>query len=158
MVFSTVMVIRGFPITKEEMVNNGVEFPEDEENSSLFLDIEETIRDFVETPQDKKEVEVYGFPCCSKLEGKVWIVGKMVLSYERVKSSRFDNKYIKNCPLKKCEKYNMCDLCIGQTQAGWFNVIKIFDELVECPDFIPPVKNSVFKPLVQIDRKTDNVF
>jgi hypothetical protein len=68
--------------------------------------------------------KIYEFPCCSSL-GNKFIFGTKIKSYHRLKT-RCD----------KCEKHTSCDKCLGMTENGFYDVVTIFENVVEAPSEI----------------------
>lgn len=80
---------------------------------------------------------IHNYPCCSSLNGKKYIKGRIVHIFHRI--------IVDSCgqPLRDgeerdsmdiCGQYYRCDKCLGQTNGGskrWFDVGKILDEIVE---------------------------
>lgn len=59
--------------------------------------------------------------CCST--SKDYIIGRVVKEYERED---------KRC--KDCDKYTLCDRCIGYVKGGWFDIDDIFEHMTKIDD------------------------
>lgn len=117
MVFNTVSLVVGFIVTLEEALKLFDLTKEEYEEEGDRLG-GETLKNLNRCLKAK----LYNYPCCSDLNQKKFIVGKVVKTWVR-KCTR--------CP--NCEEYSLCDNCIGQTCQGYYPVDKILNEIVECP-------------------------
>lgn len=97
----------------------------------------EHARDYADTLREKyPELEVFDFPCCSKLNTKYLIVG---LRLKTIHRSEYPSGESIKCGRQmekgwKCGEYTVCDVCLGSTEEGHFNVKGIFNEPVEVPN------------------------
>ena len=99
MVYFTLEVVLGVEVSREELEE--------------ITDVEEG--GYVEDPEVANGVIVHSFPCCSKSNGKKYILGTSLHKYYR-KITRCD----------KCSEYSVCDTCIGQTNNGHYDVRAIY--------------------------------
>lgn len=60
-------------------------------------------------------IRLFSWPCCTKISD-VYFLGVITKKYNRLRV---------RC--NKCEKYSLCDTCIGQTENGFFDVSKILN-------------------------------
>ena len=67
-----------------------------------------------------KNINLYRFPCCSYLNGELFIIGMEMHKYYR-------------SPIRcnDCETYSVCDRCIGHTNNGYYDVNSIFENPTE---------------------------
>ncbi len=66
------------------------------------------------------DMEIFKFKCCSKISKKKYIIGFKMHTYYR--------NFIK---CEECDEYTVCDKCIGHTNNGYYDVVKILNELTE---------------------------
>jgi hypothetical protein len=111
MVYFTFELFAGIVVTKEELIEKGVTFDEDNDMNREQQIIHSA---------SGSGLSIYTFPCCSKSRAKIYIIGRKVHVYYR--------KYTK---CGQCDKYSVCDTCIGETNNGNYNVDKILDEPVK---------------------------
>lgn len=104
MVYFTLQVVLGVEVSREELEE--------------ITDVDEC--GYVEESELADNITVFQFPCCSKNNGVKYIIGESLHKYYR-KHTRCD----------KCEKYTVCDTCIGQTNNGYYDVDAIFSGPVE---------------------------
>lgn len=71
----------------------------------------------------KHDLEIYSYPCCSELNHKGFLIGKRLCSFERTYPHGNEN-------CDKCEKYTMCDKCLGTTTNGEYDVNKALNTLL----------------------------
>lgn len=105
MVYFILDIILGVAVTREE-----IETICDVDDSGF---VEDSVLD---TLLCRKDVEVCQFSCCSKSNGKLYLIGIRMHRYYR-KSTRCEN----------CPNYCVCDTCIGQTNNGHYDVEAILD-------------------------------
>lgn len=179
MVYTTLTLVEGFVVSREEMIEKGV-FEEGEDEI-------EWDNGYFDYP-----IRVFDYPCCSELNDKTFIVGRAVHTYYRYHTSCFSFKEEKNrvatpyqilreecknrcLPLMDeeefeemaehmgeswklrylktkwgevinigsdvahdiCGPYTVCDECLGTTNNGQYDIVDIFDNVIEVnPDFV----------------------
>jgi len=116
MVYTTLEVVLGFVISKDELVKLLELELEEEGDDVLDYDIEKLFDEL----DYGREVKLYSFPCCSDSRGQLFIIGRSVHKYYR-KPIRCDD----------CGKYTVCDRCIGHTNNGYYDVCAIVDKPIE---------------------------
>lgn len=109
MVYKTLEIILGFVVSKGELeklmnVDSGG-YPE--------KNVLTQVSDFL--------IKVYTFPCCSPSQGKKYIIGIPLHTYYRMHGVKCNN----------CTDYFACNTCIGITNNGFYDVIKIFNKPVK---------------------------
>jgi hypothetical protein len=67
------------------------------------------------------KIKIFWPVCCST--SKDYIIGRVVREYERED---------KRC--KDCDKYTLCDRCIGYVKGGWFDIDDIFEHMTKIDD------------------------
>lgn len=119
MVYSCVYFVRGRVVEEEEMkkvVN--FQIGDDLFNSVFHRRVKKN--KWLERPLDelyplKPGERVVGFPCCSPLSGKKWIVGEIVDTWQRCPASEY-------CPecLTRARPgfFVVCDRCLGLMENG----------------------------------------
>lgn len=136
MVFDTVQIIRGHLLSHDDLCNFveylknffGADelknfFGVDESKRYPFLDEKsfdprENLHLINDLISRFKGVKLYAWPCCSGVEGK-YLLGHSVKKYSRLTVK---------CDV--CEEYTCCDVCLGLTENGLYDVRKIFNEVV----------------------------
>lgn len=133
MVYTKLHIVSGLLLTREQIINAlkdlaKVDFKgmEEQENSDELAD--RFNEAFVKpdkqrwTIYDGKYPTLFSFPCCSKSEGKFFILGFKLHTY-----------YRRHVQCKNCKEFSVCDKCIGETSNGWYDIDKIFDEPTRIP-------------------------
>jgi hypothetical protein len=67
-----------------------------------------------------KKIQLYTPPCCSKMCQEYYVLGHCVKIYRRL-----------DVQCEKCTNYFCCDTCLGQTENGFYDMNKLFNEIVE---------------------------
>lgn len=110
MVFQQLEIILGVIINTDDLKLLSKEFDEDDYGSY--------VRSFSgNIPQLPKKSQLYDFPCCSNLSQEIYILGYSMHTYDR-KFTKCDY-----CP----KKYFVCDICIGETTNGYYDVETILN-------------------------------
>ena len=111
MVYTTLSIVYGHIVDKKYLEDYlGVEFDDDYPE-----------KDWIESPNcDNYILNIFRYPCCSKIAGKHFIIGHEVHQY-----------YHKKASCDNCGKYTSCDTCIGTTTNGVYDVDKILNEVIE---------------------------
>jgi hypothetical protein len=129
MVYTCVLVVRGFVVEKKELQeyleNNEVDLNFDDE------DVWNDQAPFEAAEECLDKVEIFRFACCSPLSTKKWIIGYTVDTINRCEESEFcvecrpsDDVYPRD---------SLCDECIGKCSNGRvYDVVKIHENVVEC--------------------------
>jgi hypothetical protein len=125
MVYTEFWIVVGLKLSREQILKyildaTGVIPTEDDEIDELFM--ETVVRPKLPKAGYARDLTLFQFVCCSESNGKVFILGHQVHKYYR--------KFVQ---CQNCEKYSVCDLCIGETSNGWYDVEKILNEPVEIP-------------------------
>lgn len=117
MVYTQLMILVGTILTRKQveeiLKNKNVDLDEDD-------DIVEIFNNMLKEPTSNaaRQVQLFSFPCC--FASDVFILGSKVHSYYR--------KYV-NC--RDCKEYACCDMCIGETTGGYYNVVEIAENPIE---------------------------
>jgi len=133
MSFSKVLVIQGYPITSDDFFrlckdflledhNVDIDDLDSEDRDSFLRSFEEEMFEYFE---ETYKLSVYGHTCCSKLNRKIYIIGKLVDTHERIR------KHCDNCTFLGYGRFDLCKSCLGMTKDGVFEVEKIFNNVVE---------------------------
>jgi len=111
MVYTTVSIILGIHLNREEL-KEILRVDELGEFDEFDRDLEHKIIN--------KNVEIFKIPCCES-ENKQYFVGLQMHTYYRKHGIKCDN----------CDKYSCCDNCIGQTNNGFYDIVRMADNPVE---------------------------
>lgn len=112
MVYTTVEIVLGVIMSREEL-EKIVDLDEDGYVEDPVLD---TIRGVY-------SVRIYMYPCCSEARGEQYLIGVPLHTYYRKHGVRCGD----------CEEYSVCDMCIGITNNGFYDVCAIHNGPVEVP-------------------------
>lgn len=123
MVFETLSIVYGVAVTNKELEAMGIPmdegFPEDRDAPEI-------------NGACDCMMKIFEYPCCSKLNGKMFIIGLSVHTYIR-RPYQCGNVIEGG----KCYYYRKCDTCIGYTSnisSPHYDVDKILDNVVECDE------------------------
>ncbi len=137
MVYTELNIVAGVVLTDEERAKF-------EEETEMPPRLHENLKKYVYIP-----ISFYGSKCCGKKETVIF--GIVVHTYYRS---------CQRC--EKCDKYTVCDTCIGQTNNGNYDVDKMseFDVKVErrhlCPNCFAD-NGSVFEFCKTCNHKFDKI-
>ena len=120
MVYTKILVIRGFVLSLDKFAKAFGEDIKTLDDEDIFHVIYDLIDDF-KKKFPHSQYEIFSYECCSKLHNKYVIFGKKIGEKKR------DRKRCKNC-----EKYSLCDKCIGYMDSGeYYPVSEILDTIYE---------------------------
>ncbi len=119
MVFSKVQLVVGVVVDRAFIIKLLKLTPEEAEDEGNCIGFGEIAQ---KKSRGKMKLKILPYPGCSEIEGEKYIIGKIMKSWVR-----------KNSRCEKCEKYSLCDTCIGQTCYGFYDVMKIVNSIVEVP-------------------------
>ena len=129
MVYRKLLIVTGVILTREQLYEalfcHGVDMKEQDPS-----ELEELVKlNILDEAPEKKNFECRGglklfqFPsCCSANSGKFFLLGYEIHAF-----------YRKHVQCSDCEEHSVCELCIGETSGGWYDVQKILDGPVEVP-------------------------
>jgi hypothetical protein len=124
MVYTKVMIIQGSVVNIDDLKSLAkflkIKIANEYEFETEFEYIHEELIDKINESFSHWELKVYNYPCCSDLLSKVFIVGRKTNSYYRL-----------NIKCDKCPRPHVCDICLGITENGPYDVINISNNVVE---------------------------
>ena len=115
MVYQTLKIVLGFVVSKQQL-SELLDIPKEE----MLMNNDQFSSSLHDAFNVDSNVKVYGYPCCSPLSDKKWIIGIEMHKYYRK---------LTNC--KDCGEYSTCDTCIGFTNNGYYNIIQIFEKITK---------------------------
>ena len=125
MVYSNIVLIRGVCLNKKQMVkfvNQIYKYL----NKDIVVKNNDDVFDYLHKVNSLIArfygLKIYQPVCCST--NKKYIIGMSMKKIERI--------YVR-CDAN-CDKYTLCDRCVGETSIGWFDVVRIHNSIVEVSD------------------------
>lgn len=116
MVYTELYILVGIPLTIQQLKILLPDLTEEDDVTDQFDE------HYVAHEEGKSTMKLFSYPCCSESNGLIYILGYEVHRYYR--------KYVQ---CKNCEEHSVCDICIGETTGGYYDVSAIHNGLVSIP-------------------------
>jgi len=123
MVYSNLYIVNGILLTLNHIETIiGRKLEEDEDAADAVHDMIKKSKLYQKRMYGCATIRLYNFPCCSASNGKWFLLGIEAHQY-----------YRKTLHCANCEDYSVCDICIGETSGGVYDVEAISQGPVEVP-------------------------
>jgi len=128
MVYTKLFIVSGLLLSKEQIITALETVAEEELKAIAEEDLEEALPELFREHLVRANPELwmkhcgghypklYSFPCCSESSGKWFVLGFKVHAY-----------YRKHVHCGGCPENAVCDMCIGETNNGWYDIDAIFN-------------------------------
>jgi hypothetical protein len=138
MVYTELYIVAGILFSKDQIIQAlkvaKVNFDENDEDS--LLELKDIFYENLIRPHEQygakavgPNLRIFGFPCCSDSLNKFYILGYVIHTY-----------YRRHVQCKDCGEHSVCDLCIGETNNGWYDV----DTIANKPSHVPADRMCCF--------------